>query len=574
MLGIYCRISQEKEEGKDKSIKEQRLRGIALANKLGMDSLIYIDEGVSGTWDIKDRPEFSRMLDAIQEGKLSAIYAIDQSRLERNPQVRFVFNQILKDNNVRLFVDSGEVDLHNDESEMLGDMMSVFNQYYVRITTKKIKNVIYRNISEGKIHGILPYGYMADKDNMFVINPDESDVVKLIYKMHLEGNGFIKIANELNRRNMPTRYNKLVADGGNNKFKKSNQFTGEITEGKREDTQWGYSSVRLIIKNEVYKGVRRFGDNVYECPAYFDEDYWNKVQKCTKKNKNKRGKNADHKYLLNGVCYCGKCGRRMTGRIKAGGSSVYRCVGYRGKDKCKSRGMMNTVLEKIIWDRLFIGNKFKEGIRKYLKTSKNDKDVILLMDRDHALQKSIEGLKRKKRSSIELTIDGILSKEDIKDIVVNIDRELKDLDLKRQQLKKEIEYHNEIADKAFEVVGDINNIKNNLPHKSKRELIKKYIKGVYIVFKNNYYYILVEYHLDIPDEEYVVDIQYRIAVEEKARMVLFLSKDYQDKMGAVNAEVSKWEYIKDKVVTDTVRASLEFDRTTFNRGEVKSLDLI
>ena len=42
MLGIYCRISKEKEQGKDKSIEDQRLVGIELANKLGVEFEVYI----------------------------------------------------------------------------------------------------------------------------------------------------------------------------------------------------------------------------------------------------------------------------------------------------------------------------------------------------------------------------------------------------------------------------------------------------------------------------------------------------------------------------------------------------
>ena len=137
MFGIYCRISKEKEEGKDRSINDQKLLGIELSNSLKIPYQIYIDEGISGTNEIKDRPQFSKLLEDIEEGIITHVYTYDQSRLERNPQVRFVLKKLLKENNIQLFTESGQVDLHDDESEMFGDIISIMNSYYVRMTIKK-----------------------------------------------------------------------------------------------------------------------------------------------------------------------------------------------------------------------------------------------------------------------------------------------------------------------------------------------------------------------------------------------------------------------------------------------------
>ena len=61
MLGIYCRISREKEAGKDRSIADQKALGIELAQKHRTEYKVYIDEGYSGTLEnIKDRPAFSK----------------------------------------------------------------------------------------------------------------------------------------------------------------------------------------------------------------------------------------------------------------------------------------------------------------------------------------------------------------------------------------------------------------------------------------------------------------------------------------------------------------------------------
>lgn len=62
MLGILCRISKEKEEGKDRSIKEQKELGKKLAKELNIPFEFYIEEGVSGTLPIAKRPILDKLL--------------------------------------------------------------------------------------------------------------------------------------------------------------------------------------------------------------------------------------------------------------------------------------------------------------------------------------------------------------------------------------------------------------------------------------------------------------------------------------------------------------------------------
>jgi DNA invertase Pin-like site-specific DNA recombinase len=89
MLGIYCRISRLKEDEKDRSIEDQQKTGIEFAKKSNLAYKIYVDEGISGTKPVSERPALSNLLDDIAEGLIKSVFVYDQSRLERNPQIRF-----------------------------------------------------------------------------------------------------------------------------------------------------------------------------------------------------------------------------------------------------------------------------------------------------------------------------------------------------------------------------------------------------------------------------------------------------------------------------------------------------
>ena len=68
-----------------------------------------------------------------------------------------------------------------------------------------------KSVNDGNWLGgkFLPYGYKREGKKL-VVEEEESEVIKLIFHLYLQGNGTKRIANELNRRKIPTRYNKSV----------------------------------------------------------------------------------------------------------------------------------------------------------------------------------------------------------------------------------------------------------------------------------------------------------------------------------------------------------------------------
>jgi len=180
-LGIYCRISRIK-DGNDLSIQDQKQKGIKKANDLSLPYELYVDEGISGASDkIEDRPEFERFISDVSTGKLSAVYAYDQSRFERNPQVRFLINDIFKKNRISYYTElDGEVDLNDPQAEFFGDLLSVINKYHVTLTKIKVKSALRSRVKSGKAHSILPYGYTKNENSSLVIDNEEAEEYELV----------------------------------------------------------------------------------------------------------------------------------------------------------------------------------------------------------------------------------------------------------------------------------------------------------------------------------------------------------------------------------------------------------
>lgn len=495
MLGIYCRISREKGEGKDRSIADQKALGIELAQRLGTGYEVYIDEGYSGTLEnIEDRPAFSKMIDDIQEGIIDSIFVFDQSRLERNPQIRYVIKRIFKENNIKLFTQNGEVQSNNDEEEMFGDLMSVYNQYYVKITSKKIKSVLRRNAKEGKAHSsIFPYGYGKDDKGYLIVNEEEAEIVKRIYHESLQGLGTNKIAERLNDDGILTRYNKI----SKGTIKVKNRYTKKISERDKTEIKWAGNTVRGIIKNPIYKGERHFGGDIFDAPIIIISELWEEVNNHLPRNSNNSGKKVDHKYLLKGLLECAYCGRNMYGRTRVNKKdNYYMCSSKRLKDKnCGNKSINIDVLEDFIWSAIFTEYEIKNAILRDETESDIDK-LTVLNGEIEGLEKEKNIYLNEKKRAIELVIKGTLKEDEVRQIIDANDSKVVDIDIRIENLKEELKFENRATELKKELSVDIQLFKEETPFNKRQETIKKYIQRIRVYFDKEiqYYYITVKFH--------------------------------------------------------------------------------
>ncbi len=202
-LGIYKRVSTDEQSLTGISLNNQEVRGKELAYKLGYDFKVYADEGVSGSLSIDKRPGLKSLIDDIADKKIDAIFVLDLDRLSRGDIIQItIIKNILKENKVKLYDVNNEINLNDINQEFLTDIRSLINNYETKKTSQRIKSVLTQNIVEGKVGGgpLLPFGYKKGEHNILVVNEDEAEVVKLIFKLSLEGMGTKVIANYLNEK--------------------------------------------------------------------------------------------------------------------------------------------------------------------------------------------------------------------------------------------------------------------------------------------------------------------------------------------------------------------------------------
>lgn len=84
ITALYCRLSQDDgRDGESNSISNQKEILSAYARQKGfIHPTFFVDDGISGT--TFDRPDFKRMQEMAEAGKISTIIVKDLSRFGRN----------------------------------------------------------------------------------------------------------------------------------------------------------------------------------------------------------------------------------------------------------------------------------------------------------------------------------------------------------------------------------------------------------------------------------------------------------------------------------------------------------
>jgi len=139
------------------------------------------------------------------------------------------------------------------------------------------------------------------KDTELVINESEAEIVRTIFSMYSEGNGYKAIANDLNKFGYTT--------------KRGNPFSVNV--------------IKDILKNPVYIGKIRYNglqnwsekrrrhknpnpllvDGIHE--AIIEQELWDKVQKMMEDSKGKPSRIYDGEFPLTGILKCPVCNSVM-----------------------------------------------------------------------------------------------------------------------------------------------------------------------------------------------------------------------------------------------------------------------
>ena len=320
----YLRLSDEDiNNGDSESILNQR-RFINDYCKAHNITLIgeFVDDGWSG--GNFERPGFQSMMRELQKGKANMVITKDLSRLGRDMrESSYYAEQFFPEHGIHYIAISDNFDSTKDN--VMAPFYFAMNDVYLRNGSKKVKEVLKNKRENGLYCACPPYGYKKDEHNKNLLVPDENTapIVQRIFQQAANGDSTRKIAMDLNNDNIipPLKYRVLYRDNFNERG------------ASRASDYWNYTTVKRVLKNEVYLGHTVLGKTKKVSlksskKVKIDKDEW-AVTKNThqplvseeifSKAKFNLGKNTKkyegyervRKSIFSGIIYCAKCGSAL-----------------------------------------------------------------------------------------------------------------------------------------------------------------------------------------------------------------------------------------------------------------------
>ena len=189
---------------------------------------IYTNDGISGI-NTKKREEFNQMIDDCKAGNIDMIITKSISRFARNTLDCLKYIRQLKGMNIPVLFKKESINTMDANGEVLITIMAFLAQQESQPLSQNVKLYLQYRYQQGKVqinHNRF-LGYTKDADGNLIIDPEQAEIVKYIYRKYLEGLSMDKIAAGLERDGI------LTGAGGK---------------------RWHTSPINKILRNEKYIG--------------------------------------------------------------------------------------------------------------------------------------------------------------------------------------------------------------------------------------------------------------------------------------------------------------------------------
>jgi DNA invertase Pin-like site-specific DNA recombinase len=469
----YCRVSTDNIEqlGSLEAQTEHYTRYIQ-QNSAWEFCGIYADEGISGT-NTKKRVAFNNMIEACLTGEIDMIITKSVSRFARNTLDCLKYIRLLKERGIAVFFEKENVNTLDSKGEFMITLLGSLAQEESNNLSKITRMGIVYRFQSGKlmINHSRFLGYTKNENGELIIDQEQAEIVRRIFKEFLLGYSTHKIAKKLTEE-------KVMNGAGN--------------------TKWWESSVRKILQNEKYMGDALLqktytidylnklrAKNKGQMPKYYVENSHPPIiskedftaaqaeflRRSNMRGYSKTGKSAfTSEYAFSGKLFCENCGSKFR-RIfygKAENKKAYWiCINHQlsGKESCNTNTTRESTIEEafvrainnqVISDKGTFMKTLSENIRigltrsaqksmieeidrglmelskemMYLvRQSSKTADGVNTNDKEYAdLANKIESLRNQRQEMKKADAERALQEERIKDLISFLDEQNTPLD--------------------------------------------------------------------------------------------------------------------------------------------------
>ena len=513
-VALYLRVSTDEQarEGYGLSVQEEKLRAFCQsqpAEYVINDGCVYRDEGYSGSLDIKQRPELSRLFEDAEKKKFDVVVVYRLDRFFRNTRHLLNAFEVLKSYDVSFQSATESFNTNEISGRLLLRLLASIAEAERETTRERTMSGKLKAAREGKfVTGVAPYGYRIDKQTKkLILVPEQAEVVKKIFSLVID--------ERLSLREVEDRVNKLgLPPPYNAKYKK-----------RKTLNYWHKRTIGRILTNEVYTGTfyyRKYKRPFNNLTSITDKrklrpkeewiemhtdpvisrERFEAAKEQLLRNREFAARNKKREYLYVKIIHCGKCGFKMFGGFQppkkeweyAGGRyyhGVYRNDKVAGTSKrCEWCPNYSEARLEPIWECLkeILQNpqNMLAPLEKYIHEVDDPK---ITKDRLTEIDKELETIKRKRKKVYDLLINERITEEESREYIREYDHHERNFTDEQTRLKQTLLTKNELADRETAVRKAFNQVRSKLDtvsYEEKAQIIRLFIERITLHAKEDY----------------------------------------------------------------------------------------
>jgi len=396
---IYTRQSKDKtglEAGVTRQLDECEAKAATLKDTVVTHRLS--DNDISATTG-KRRPDFEKLLKLIETGEVDTVIVWHTDRLYRKLRDLVKITDLAEKTPVNIVtVMSGQIDLNTSAGRMMAGILGSVSSQEGEHRTDRQK-LAYAQYAADGVWGFShrPFGYERTKEGKVVQVPKEASVVAEAFERYYEGESHHSIVKDLNSRTPPVK-----------------TATGKA---------WSITQLREILRNPRYAGINLYrgkevGTGNWE--PIISRDLWERYTGAASARKTTSTFSTKAVSLLSGIIRCGVCGAKCY-RVARADSARYSYNCSNGVHVSGATESIDKHVKEQVIAALVLGPQ---------KPLESDSGQLSLA----AIETAVSGLRSRSDDVVALVGAGHSTMAKAKPQLEQIQKEIHDLEVKRESL--------------------------------------------------------------------------------------------------------------------------------------------
>ncbi|MCG1027623.1 recombinase family protein [Virgibacillus halodenitrificans] len=431
---IYARVSTIEQAEEGYSIDEQINVLREFCDREGYTiHKEYIDRGISGK-NIKGRPAIQQLLHDANQKCFDIVIVWKMNRLSRTSVDLLTMVDTFQKKGISFRSFTERYETESPSGRLQFQMMAAIAEFERANIAENVKMGMIARAKEGSWNGGQVLGYdvvsvpsdnRKGKSSKLIVNEQEAVIVRKIFKLYVQGNGYKSIANQLNKEGYKTKKNKAFSINGIKTILGNPIYAGFIRYNVRRD--WNEKRRNNINPNPIItKGQHE---------PIISETLWEQAKTIMKSRTGKPNRIHSGEFPLTGILRCPMCGAgmvlgRTTNRKKDGSKRVleyYVCGAWKNKGTavCHSNGIRTEYADEYVLQKL-AGLASNDVLIKQIVdriNQKNQDGIIPLQKEYEVLKKSLSAIQSKKDKYLKLYVDELINKGELTGQLANLEQE-------------------------------------------------------------------------------------------------------------------------------------------------------